>query len=67
MAGALCHSEMSVDSAICDHANHKIYNSLSEGNGIGHYYGALCHSQVSVDSVIQGRRIHPYSQGNQEW
>ena len=29
---ALCHSEVSVDSAICDHASHKICNSLSEMN-----------------------------------
>ena len=28
--GALCHSQVSVDSAICDHPSHKICNSLSE-------------------------------------
>ena len=30
--GALCHSQVSVDTAICDHPSHKMRNSISEMN-----------------------------------
>ena len=35
--GALCHSQVSVDSALCDHPSHKICNSISEMNAAAQF------------------------------